>query len=155
VRGALLASGGASFEMVDDVGDGERFHGWGSGRGDWASCRCSAPWRLGAVQLVHQREGGFGPEAQIAFLSRHEVTNVFTTPTALRSMMAIVDAGTRYAQRFRRVCWAGGRLSPEAIRWFRGRYAVAEAAEAAANCADGTRLDSGVPPLGEQTLPVG
>ena len=38
---------------------------------------------------------------QLDFLSRHEVTNVFTTPTAMRSMMAIADAGERYPQQFR------------------------------------------------------
>ena len=59
------------------------------------------PWRLGAIQCVYQREGGFEPGKQLDFLSRNEVTNVFTTPTAMRAMMAIEDAGTRYPQRFR------------------------------------------------------
>src|SRR5438132_1396795 len=54
----------------------------------------------------------------------HEVTNVFTTPTAMRSMMTIADAGTRYPQRFRRVCSAGEPLNPEAIRWFRDQYGL-------------------------------
>jgi acetyl-CoA synthetase len=39
-------------------------------------------------------------------------------------MMAIEDAGTRYPQRFRRVCSAGEPLNPEAIRWFREQYGV-------------------------------
>ena len=39
-------------------------------------------------------------------------------------MMAIGDAGTRYPQRFRRVCSAGEPLNPEAIRWFREQYGV-------------------------------
>jgi acetyl-CoA synthetase len=52
------------------------------------------------------------------------VTNVFTTPTAMRSMMAIDDAGRRYPQVFRRVCSAGEPLNPEAIRWFRQQYGV-------------------------------
>jgi acetyl-CoA synthetase len=103
---------------------GERFHGMG----EWAWAAGIAPllgpWRLGAVQCVYQREGGFDPHRQLDFLSRHEVTNVFTTPTAMRSMMAIEDAGTRYPQRFRRVCSAGEPLNPEAIRWFRGQYGV-------------------------------
>jgi hypothetical protein len=46
------------------------------------------PWRLGAAQVVLQRKGGFDPAQQLDFLSRHEVTNVFTTPTAMRPMMA-------------------------------------------------------------------
>ena len=39
-------------------------------------------------------------------------------------MMAIDDAGTRYPQKFRRVCSAGEPLNPEAIRWFREHYGV-------------------------------
>ena len=57
-------------------------------------------------------------------LSRHEVTNVFTTPTAMRAMMAIEDAGERYPQQFRIVCSAGEPLNPEAIRWFREQYGL-------------------------------
>jgi acetyl-CoA synthetase len=106
------------------VQEGERFHGMG----EWAWAAGIAPllgpWRLGAVQCVYQREGGFDPHKQLAFLSRHEVTNVFTTPTAMRSMMGIADAGTRYPQRFRRVCSAGEPLNPEAIRWFRDQYGL-------------------------------
>ena len=34
---------------------------WASGPGRPASRRCSGPWRLGAVQCVLQREGGFDP----------------------------------------------------------------------------------------------
>ena len=76
------------------------------------------------MQCVYQREGGFDPHRQLAFLSRHEVTNVFATPTAIRSMMSIGDARTRYPQRFRIVCSAGEPLNPEAIRWFREQYGV-------------------------------
>jgi acetyl-CoA synthetase len=112
------------FTYCHEVQEGERFHGMG----EWAWAAGIAPllgpWRLGAVQCVYQREGGFDPHKQLDFLSRHEVTNVFTTPTAMRSMMAIADAGTRYPQRFRRVCSAGEPLNPEAIRWFREQYGI-------------------------------
>src|SRR4051794_13943848 len=112
------------FIYCHDVRDGELFHGMG----EWAWAAGIAPllgpWRLGAVQCVYQREGGFDPHKQLDFLSRHEVTNVFTTPTAMRSMMTIADAGTRYPQRFRRVCSAGEPLNPEAIRWFREQYGL-------------------------------
>ncbi|MBE2318544.1 AMP-binding protein [Solirubrobacter sp. CPCC 204708] len=112
------------FIYCHDVQDGERFHGMG----EWAWAAGIAPllgpWRLGAVQLVYQREGGFDPHKQLDFLSRHEVSNVFTTPTAMRSMMSIGDAGTRYPQKFRIVCSAGEPLNPEAIRWFREQYGV-------------------------------
>jgi acetyl-CoA synthetase len=112
------------FVYCHDVREGERFHGMG----EWAWAAGIAPllgpWRLGALQVVYQRQGGFDPHKQLDFLSRHEVTNVFTTPTAMRSMMSIPDAGERYPQKFRRVCSAGEPLNPEAIRWFREQYGI-------------------------------
>ncbi len=83
------------FTYCHDVQPGERFHGMG----EWAWAAgispLLGPWRLGAVQCVYQREGGFDPAKQLDFLSRNEVTNVFTTPTAMRAMMAVADAGER------------------------------------------------------------
>jgi acetyl-CoA synthetase len=112
------------FIYCHQVEDGELFHGMG----EWAWAAGIAPlfgpWRLGGVQAVYQRQGGFDPHKQLDFLSRHGVTNVFTTPTAMRSMMSIADAGTRYPQKFRRVCSAGEPLNPEAIRWFREQYGI-------------------------------
>ncbi len=112
------------FIYCHDVKPGERFHGMG----EWAWAAgispLLGPWRLGAVQVVYERKGGFNPHDQLAFMSRHEVSNVFTTPTAMRSMMSIEDAGTRYPQKFRIVCSAGEPLNPEAIRWFREQYGV-------------------------------
>jgi acetyl-CoA synthetase len=112
------------FELCHDVRDGERFHGMGEWA--WAAgiCPLLGPWRLGAVQLVYQREGGFDAAKQLDFLSRHGASNVFATPTAIRSMMSIADAEKRYPQRFRVVCSAGEPLNPEAIRWFRDQYGV-------------------------------
>jgi acetyl-CoA synthetase len=112
------------FVYCHELEQGERFHGMG----EWAWAAGIAPllgpWRLGAVQCVYRREAGFEPHRQLDFLSRHGVTNVFTTPTAMRAMMAIPDAGVRYPQNFRRVCSAGEPLNPEAIRWFREQYGV-------------------------------
>ncbi len=112
------------FVYCHDVRDGEGFHGMG----EWAWAAGIAPllgpWRFGAVQYVYQRAGGFDPHKQLAFLSRHQVANVFATPTAIRSMMGIADARTRYPQAFRIVCSAGEPLNPEAIRWFREHYGV-------------------------------
>jgi len=112
------------FIYCHEVQDGEAFHGMG----EWAWAAGIAPllgpWRLGAVQYVYRREAGFDAHRQLDFLSRNGVTNVFTTPTAMRAMMAVTDAGDRYPQRFRRVCSAGEPLNPEAIRWFREQYGV-------------------------------
>jgi acetyl-CoA synthetase len=112
------------FIYCHDARDGELFHGMG----EWAWAAGIAPllgpWRLGAAQFVFQRKGGFDPEQQLAALSKHGVTNVFTTPTAMRAMMAIEDAGRRFPQKFRVVCSAGEPLNPEAIRWFRDQYGI-------------------------------
>ncbi len=112
------------FVYCHEVEDGEFFHGMG----EWAWAAgispLIGPWRYGAIQFVYQREGGFDPHKQLEVLSRNEVTNVFTTPTAMRAMMAVDDAGKRYPQKFRRVCSAGEPLNPEAIRWFRDQYGV-------------------------------
>ncbi|MEA2424239.1 MAG: acetyl-CoA synthetase, partial [Thermoleophilaceae bacterium] len=57
------------FIYCHEVEDGERFHGMG----EWAWAAGIAPllgpWRLGAVQCVYQREGGFDPGKQLDFLS--------------------------------------------------------------------------------------
>src|SRR3954454_19066551 len=116
--------GHEEFVYCHEVQDGELFHGMGEWA--WAAgiCPLIGPWRYGAVQFVYAREGGFDPHEQLRVLSKHGVTNVFTTPTAMRSMMSIEEAGERYPQRFRRVCSAGEPLNPEAIRWFRNQYGV-------------------------------
>ncbi len=112
------------FVYCHDVRDGELFHGMGEWA--WAAgiCPLLGPWRYGAAQAVYQRKGGFDPDKQLEFLSRHQVSNVFATPTAIRAMMSIADAGTKYPQRFRIVCSAGEPLNPEAIRWFREQYGI-------------------------------
>jgi acetyl-CoA synthetase len=112
------------FVYCHDVQEGERFHGMG----EWAWAAgispLLGPWRYGAVQCVIQRKGGFDAKQQLDFLSRHKVTNVFTTPTAMRSMMSIKDAGKEYPCEFRVVCSAGEPLNPEAIKWFREQYGL-------------------------------
>ena len=112
------------FVYCHDVRDGERFHGMG----EWAWAAGIAPllgpWRLGAVQCVYRREGGFDPHKQLDFLSRHRSTNVFTTPTAMRSMMSIADAGSATRRTSAWSARAGEPLNPEAIRWFREQYGL-------------------------------
>jgi acetyl-CoA synthetase len=112
------------FEFCHDVQDGELFHG--SGEWAWAAgiCPLLGPWRYGAKQFVYARKGGFDPEEQLRQLSKHGVTNMFTTPTALRSMTGVKDAGKRYPQKFRVVCSAGEPLNPEVIRWFREQFGI-------------------------------
>jgi acetyl-CoA synthetase len=112
------------FEWCHDVRDGELFHG--SGEWAWAAgiCPLLGPWRYGAVQFVHARKGGYDPEEALRLLHKHGVTNMFTTPTALRAMTAVSDAGKRYPLKLRVTCSAGEPLNPEVIRWFREQFGV-------------------------------
>jgi len=113
------------FEFSHDVRDGELFHG--SGEWAWAAgiCPLLGPWRYGAVALVQARQGGYDPEEHLSFLSKHGVQNMFTTPTALRSMTGVADAGARYPlAQLRVTCSAGEPLNPEVIRWFREQYGI-------------------------------
>jgi acetyl-CoA synthetase len=113
------------FEFCHDVRDGELFHG--SGEWAWAAgiCPLLGPWRYGAVALVQARKSGYDPEEHLGFLSKHGVQNMFTTPTALRSMTGVADAGARFPMpQLRVTCSAGEPLNPEVIRWFREQYGV-------------------------------
>jgi acetyl-CoA synthetase len=113
------------FEFCHDVRDGELFHG--SGEWAWAAgiCPLLGPWRYGAVALVQARKGGYDPEEHLRFLSNHGVQNMFTTPTALRAMTGVADAGSLYPMGELRVtCSAGEPLNPEVIRWFREQYGI-------------------------------
>jgi acetyl-CoA synthetase len=110
------------FEFCHDVRDGELFHG--SGEWAWAAgiCPLLGPWRYGAVALVQARKGGYDPEEHLRFLSKHGVEILFTTPTALRAMTGVENAGERYPlDRMRITCSAGEPLNPEVIRvWAEG-----------------------------------
>ncbi len=113
------------FEFCHDVREGERFHGMG----EWAWAAGIAPllgpWRYGATALVYARKGGFDPHEQLAFLVKHGVQGMFTTPTALRAMTAVSDAAKQYPlPELRNVCSAGEPLNPEVIRWFRDQYGL-------------------------------
>jgi acetyl-CoA synthetase len=113
------------FEYCHDVRDGELFHG--SGEWAWAAgiCPLLGPWRYGAVALVQARLGGYDPEEHLRFLSKHGVENMFTTPTALRAMTGVAEAGKRYPlEKLRITCSAGEPLNPEVIRWFREQFGV-------------------------------
>jgi len=117
--------GHEEFEFCHDVRDGELFHGMGEWA--WAAgiCPLLGPWRYGAVALVYAREGGFDPEEQLRFLAKHGVQNMFTTPTALRAMTGVEDAGRKHPlPELRIVCSAGEPLNPEVIRWFRDQYGI-------------------------------
>ena len=97
---------------------------WASGRGRRGSPRCSGRGASAPPSSSTSARAASTRTSSSRCSSRHGVTNVFTTPTAMRAMMAIEDAGERYPQKFRIVCSAGEPLNPEAIRWFREQYGV-------------------------------
>jgi len=117
--------GHEEFEFCHDVREDELFHG--SGEWAWAAgiAPLLGPWRYGATQFVYARKGGFDPEEQLRQLEKHGVQNMFTTPTALRAMTAVADAGKKYPlERLRVTCSAGEPLNPEVIRWFREQFGI-------------------------------
>ena len=81
------------FEFCHDVRDGELFHG--SGEWAWAAgiCPLLGPWRYGAVRSCTRARAASTPRSSLRFLSKHGVQNMFTTPTALRAMTGVADAG--------------------------------------------------------------
>ena len=62
--------------------DGEVFHGMGEWA--WAAgiCPLLGPWRLGAVQCVYQREGGFDPAKQLDFRLQLDAVPGLDAPAA-------------------------------------------------------------------------
>ena len=105
--------------------------------GEWAWAAGIAPllgpWRYGATQFVYARKGGFDPEEQLRFLSKHGVTNMFTTPTALRAMTGVdgrgqeVPAEVPHRLLGRRAAQPrGDPLVPRAVRHHRARLLRAD-----------------------------
>lgn len=110
------------YELAHDVRRDELFHS----TGEWAWIAgivpgLLGPWRFGTPTVVYQRRGGFVPDETFALLERHEVGNLFTTPTALRAMVGVADP-KRYHLRLRHACSAGEPLNAEVIRWFADTY---------------------------------
>ncbi|CAN5118081.1 acyl-CoA synthetase [soil metagenome] len=106
------------FEYAHDVTDDEFFHS----TGEWAWIAgivpgVLGPWRFGTPTVVFQRKGGFTPEETLALLERHEVGNLFSTPTALRAIKGVAKP-ERFSLKLRHACSAGEPLNPEVIRWF-------------------------------------
>lgn len=110
------------YELAHDVRPDEFFHS----TGEWAWIAgivpgILGPWRFGTPTVVYQRKGAFTPEETLALLERHEVGNLFSTPTALRALKSVANPG-RFALSLRHACSAGEPLNPEVIRWFADTY---------------------------------
>ena len=110
------------YELAHDVRSDEFFHS----TGEWAWIAgivpgILGPWRFGTPTVVFQRKAGYTPEETLALLERHEVGNLFATPTALRAMQTVPDP-QRFSLKLRHACSAGEPLNPEVIRWFADTY---------------------------------
>jgi len=113
------------YEFCHDVRADELFHS----TGEWAWIAgivpgLLGPWRYGVPVAVFQRKGAYDPEQTLYVLEKQGVGNLFTTPTALRAMTEVKDAGSQYKTRLRIACSAGEPLNPEVIRWFEGQFGI-------------------------------
>ena len=88
--------GHEEFVYRHEVRKGELFHGMGERA--WAAGSALFGRGATAPSVRRCREGASIPHEQLRVLSKDGVTNVFTTPTAMRSMMSIEDAAERYPQ---------------------------------------------------------
>jgi acetyl-CoA synthetase len=110
--------GHEEFQFCHDVRVGELFHS----TGEWAWIAgivpgILGPWRFGVETLVHGRKGGFDPGRALRLIADNGVGNLFTTPTAIRAMMAVEEAADlKFGLRL--ACSAGEPLNPEAIAWW-------------------------------------
>jgi len=76
-----------------------------------------APWSLGVTQCV--MDAGFSAEAWYKFIEKHRITNWYSAPTAIRSLM---KAGDEIVKKFdlsslRQLASVGEPLNPEAVIW--------------------------------------
>ena len=106
------------FQFCHDLRVGELF----CSTGEWAWIAgivpgLLGPWRFGVETLVHGRRGGFDPGRALRLLADHGAGNLFTTPTAIRAMMGVREAGDLKFN-LRLACSAGEPLNPEAIAWW-------------------------------------
>lgn len=114
------------YEFCHDVREDEVFHS----TGEWAWIAgivpgLLGPWRYGVPVAVFQRKGGaYDPAQTFRLLEKHQVGNLFTTPTALRAMTQAKDPGSEYDIKLRIACSAGEPLNPEVIRWFQSQFGI-------------------------------
>jgi acetyl-CoA synthetase len=76
-----------------------------------------APWSLGVTQCV--LDGGFSAEAWYKFIEKHRITNWYSAPTAIRSLMKAGDelVGKHDLSTLRNLSSVGEPLNPEAVVW--------------------------------------
>jgi acetyl-CoA synthetase len=75
------------------------------------------PWSLGVTQCV--MDAGFSAEAWYKFIEKHRITNWYSAPTAIRSLM---KAGDEIIKKYdlsslRQLASVGEPLNPEAVIW--------------------------------------
>jgi acetyl-CoA synthetase len=76
------------------------------------------PWSLGITQCVF--DAGFSAQSWYKFIEKYKVTNWYTSPTAIRSLMKAGDEVVRSFDltSLRHLASVGEPLNPEAVIWF-------------------------------------
>lgn len=72
-------------------------------------------WMAGQTVVASQHR--FDADWAFGFMQRHGITHSFMTPTALKRLAEITDAGDRYDLDLRVVCTGGESLPSEIVRW--------------------------------------
>jgi acetyl-CoA synthetase len=80
------------------------------------------PLSLGKTILVYQ--GRYDPKKWLELMEKFRVTNIASTPTAYRGLMALKDQILAYNLVLRRACSAGEPLNPAVINWFKDTFNV-------------------------------
>ncbi|MFC6766933.1 AMP-binding protein, partial [Natrinema soli] len=80
-----------------------------------------AAWHHGCPIVGWPRDG-FDPEAVYDLLERHEVTQAFMPPTALRMLMGVDDPESRFDLSLETFASAGEPLTSEVVDWVRSTF---------------------------------
>ena len=72
-------------------------------------------WMAGRPVVTSERR--FDAEWAFEFMSRHRVTHTFLTPTALKRLAQVPNAGARWDLALRVICTGGEALPGEVLRW--------------------------------------
>jgi len=105
-------------KWVLDIRDDDRY--WCTADPGWVtgtSYGIIGPWSLGVTQYV--LDAGFSAEAWYRFIEKYRITNWYSAPTAIRSLMR---AGDEIVKKFnlsslRHLASVGEPLNPEAVIW--------------------------------------
>ncbi len=112
-----------AIRQAGDLRAEDRF--WPTGDPGWGYGLVCFAVALASGQAVHLWEANPTPEATLAFLARHRITNLGTVPTLLRGLMALgEDAVRRPDIAIRSIMSCGEPLNAEVVTFFRRVWGV-------------------------------